>query len=1051
MLYTFKSHSLVDLAERLAEELTHRIPDDPFDPVQIVVPNLDTSRWLRLIISEKNGIVANCRFLLPAEWQFQQIRKAYQGLPTKLPSDPAPLTWSLFDLLMDDRKRARFNRPDRYVRMQPDEIKEKVVYQLSSRIASVYDQYIVYRPELITGWQKGEISNDEDEQWQAKLWLELGKERKKREKGTGFPNKAELILEAVDHLKTGKTDHSQPLYLFNPGLIPAPIVKMSEHASEQTDVLLFLMKFQKVKSAKSESEHQLFQAFGEEAKGVQLLYNFQNEKSEYILESPVLNSESALQHIQKSIIENENRSPWVGDLNSLEIRSCHSPLREIEVLHQFLLRCFQDNPDLSPDDVIVATPNLETYLPFIHAVFGTEQEGLPKIPYHAGFGSQAGSGLKRVLTQLLDLIDSRLGFTEVTDLFMEQTVRQRFDVSESGSARIKRWMEENHVIWGVDEEHRKEVKQPESNLHTWKSALRRGWKGILMGEQTDPFADGDLHFHQIEGREREEEWSAFSAFLGKLREFGKISEKNRTVGDWCDFTQKLIASICSEGVLKEREADEIRIALDSVSEAAETSGVRQNISFGLFRTQFKKQLENSSASTASFTRGVTFSTMVPVRSIPAQIIALIGLKESDFPRKPKAADFDLMARYQNPTDRNRKNEDRNLFLESIMAAGKIHYCSYIGMSRVDNEPIPPSPIVSEWLSFISEIAGKKSDELVVSSPLHGFSRENFIQKESFSQGEFKTSKRMRVRAEQVQGLASEEPILTEQNSEKVMFEELDNFYANPVRAFFKSRFNPEINRAEERKKEFELNSLERHQLFERVFGWRLDEKGDSQILDLLYRTGTVPQGWPGQNLLKEILMLVDSAISLVHENGFKPEIHGVELDIQVGNSVVSGTLISYSSERMLDITSSGFSGSRLFRSWVRHLCGNISGQFSGLETNFLCDLKKSKPKWITFQPVDDAREQLEQIIQIFRSGVEKPVMLFPSTSYEYEKAIFKDMESPEVQAANTFEGSDFNRFAENRDLFVSFLAGDEPDFEADFIHPSFRELLICMLNHMEKV
>ncbi|REL33650.1 exonuclease V subunit gamma [Rhodohalobacter sp. SW132] len=1051
MLHIYKSHSLTDLAEKLAAELVGRIPEDPFEPVQIVVPNLDTSRWLRLILSKQNGILANCHFLLPAEWQFQQIRKSYRTLPSQLPSDPGPLTWSLFDLLMDDDKRSKFSRPDRYIRMQPEEIKEKAVFQLSARISSVYDQYIVYRPELITGWQKGNISADSDEQWQAKLWNELEKERKKREKGTGFPNKAELILEITNDLKSGKTEHPQPVYFFNPGLIPVAIVKMAENTSSQTDVLVFRMDLQHKKSEASENENALVQAFGEEQKGVGLLYDFHQTANEFVIDKVDSNPDSFLSHVQKSILENRNPDGWTGDLSSVEVRSCHTPLREIENLHQFLLRRFRDDPDLSPDDVLVATPDLETYLPFIQAVFGTEQKGFPSIPYHAGFGGISGSGLKRVLTQLLDLIDSRLSFTEVMDLFLEEEVRSRYDVSESGASRIKRWMEENHVIWGADGDHRRAAGQPESDLQTWQSALNRGWKGMLMGEQDDPFDDGEIHFHKIQGRDREEDWSAFSGFVGNLRDFGKVSESKKTVSGWCDFTLKLIRSFCSDGVLKEKESDEIRRCLDRITEAAETSGTKQKITFRLFRAQFKKQLENSSASTALFSRGVTFSTMVPVRSIPAKVVALIGLNEADFPRKPKSADFDLMARNPAPTDRNRKNEDRNLFLESVMAAGDVHYCSYIGMSRVDNEPIPPSPIVNEWVNFIADTTGKKAEDIVHNSPLHGFSRENFRKGTSFAKTEFLASERMFKRGTGVRGLQPGDPISIEENGDFIPFEELDRFYANPVQTFFKSRFNPEINRAEERKKEFELSSLEYHKLFDRVFGWRMQDKNEDQILNLLYRTGTVPQGWQGETVLREIIHSVDSAIEWVREEGFEPQINNFDLNIQTESISINGSLLSYSAERMLDITPSGFNGGRVFRSWIRHLCGNVSGHFPDSESNFLCDLKKPKPKWIAFQPVKNAEEQLELAVRIFRSGIESPIMLFPSTSYAYEKAIFKENGIPEESAAQIFEGSEYNRFAENRDLFVTFLAGDEPDFEPEYIHPQFRELLNCMMNHMEPV
>lgn len=1050
MLQTYKSNSLTILAHHLAGELAQRAPDDPFVPVEVIVPNLDTSRWLKLILSEQSGIVANCRFILPAEWQFRQIRKKYKQLPSVLPSDPAPLTWALFDLLMDDEQRSRFSRLDRYISVQPAEMKEQAAMQLAGKIASVFDQYIVYRPELITGWQRGEVSADPDEQWQAKLWNTLESVRKKRERGTGYPNKAELILEVSDELRNGTVEHEQPVYLFNPGLMPVPVIQMVKNLSDHTDVLVYRVTVQKNKSG-NENRNPLMQAYGEESAGSDALYSFTNGEETGLFTELSNEPESLLQQVQKSLLMDELIGRWEEKETGIEIHSCHTPLREIEVLHQSLLRRFEKDPNLHPDDVLVVTPDLDTYKPFIHAVFGTDQEGTPRIPYHAGFDGGADSGIKRVLLHLLEIVDSRYTFSEVLDLFMEDAVRERFSVSESGADRNKRWMEENNVIWGLDKEHRRESGQPESDLQTWQSAMQRGWKGMLMGSSDDPFESDMLHYDEIQGRDREEDWSSFSAFLNRLKEIGSEAKREHTVSGWCDFVEKMMNSVCSAESLKGREADQIRRAIEKSREATAVARSDRKITWSLFRSQIRNLLQLDSASTAIFTRGVAFSSMVPVRSIPAKIIALVGLNESDFPRKPKSADFDLMAKNPEPTDRNRKNEDRNLFLESIMAAGSLHYCSYIGRSRVDNEPIPPSPIVSEWINRVAEAVGKKPKEIVIQEPLHGFSAENFRLNRSYARTEYLTANMIRKNRGEGTGLNIGNPLPDPENMNRISVEQLVRFYSNPLSYFFKSRFNPQVNSPDELKKEFTLNGLERHKLFEMVFGWRLAEKSEEQILNLLYKTGSVPAGWQGEMILRDIVLNVDRAIELARDHGFEPEMTDVDLTIILADLEIGGSLLSYSADRFLDITTSSFSGSKVFRSWLRHLCATASGEFPEKESHFLCDLKKEKPLWVTFKPFDDAEVELEKLVEIYRKGNLEPQMLFPSTAYSFQKEIYRGKEDPEGKAAAAFEGTDYAPFSENRDLFLSLIEGPEPEFERRFIDPDFQPLIENMLNYMDPV
>jgi len=61
------------------------------------------------------------------------------------------------------------------------------------------------------------------------------------------------------------------------------------------------------------------------------------------------------------------------DDSSIQIHSCHSPLREVEVLYDSMLRFFETYEGLEPRDILVLTPDIETYAPYISAVFWLRQ------------------------------------------------------------------------------------------------------------------------------------------------------------------------------------------------------------------------------------------------------------------------------------------------------------------------------------------------------------------------------------------------------------------------------------------------------------------------------------------------------------------------------------------------------------------------------------------------------------------------------------------------------------------------------------------------------
>ena len=94
--------------------------------------------------------------------------------------------------------------------------------------------------------------------------------------------------------------------------------------------------------------------------------------------------DTMLSSIQKDIFELRDpaqKASMAGNDRSIQVHSCHSEMREVEVLHDQLLALLSDNPDLQPQDIVVMMPDVATYAPFIEAVFDTPEIQKQRIPY----------------------------------------------------------------------------------------------------------------------------------------------------------------------------------------------------------------------------------------------------------------------------------------------------------------------------------------------------------------------------------------------------------------------------------------------------------------------------------------------------------------------------------------------------------------------------------------------------------------------------------------------------------------------------------------------
>ena len=168
------------------------------------------------------------------------------------------------------------------------------------------------------------------------------------------------------------------------------------------------------------------------------------------------------------------------------------------------------------------------------------------------------------------------------------------------------------------------------------------------------------------------------AFADTIFELHEEAHKERSINEWKDFIlDKVFKSLFDIDDSYEDEQNYTLAKLEHLSSI--TKNTNDKISFQVFQEGLIALL-NSETTNSTYTSGlVTFSSIIPVRSIPFKIIAVLGLNSGDFPRQQKKLGFDLMAIEPMENDRNIKNNDKYLFLESLLSAREQIYLSYIGV------------------------------------------------------------------------------------------------------------------------------------------------------------------------------------------------------------------------------------------------------------------------------------------------------------------------------------------------------------------------------------
>ena len=197
----------------------------------------------------------------------------------------------------------------------------------------------------------------------------------------------------------------------------------------------------------------------------------------------------------------EERKPIAEKDESIVINSCHGPMREVEVLRDYLLRRFDLDPTLRPRDVIVMMPDPEGYAPYIRATFEGMEEGMPDyFPFSVvDREPRRESLLVDCFFDLLEFFEGRATNREVLDLLDSTVFRARFELEDQDIDTLRIGFVIAMPIGGSMANIVKSYGSVRSDEHTWRHALDRMALGVCMRSNGDRMWDGVLPYDEIEG------------------------------------------------------------------------------------------------------------------------------------------------------------------------------------------------------------------------------------------------------------------------------------------------------------------------------------------------------------------------------------------------------------------------------------------------------------------------------------------------------------------------------------------------------------------------
>ncbi len=1065
MLTTTRGNRLERLADRLAESL--RESDvGPFGSEVVLVQNRGMARWLSLAIARRNSVCAGVRFPFPAEFLWEAFGVVLGELPSTSAFDPSVLAWRLMHRFAKLPRAKAFDEVRGYLKEGGDDRR----FDLACRVADAYDRYLIYRPDWILAWERGESDH-----WQARLWRELAE--------TEEPHRVRLERAFVGRLArvaSGEESASFELpsrvHVFGIAALPPVTVDLLEALAAHVDVHLLLLDpcreyWGEIVSDRSiarrgedtedlhlETGHPLLASMGGLGRDfLDRIADCTAPREEELFEEP--SEATTLGILQGDILalrdrgdgdDREPRAVLRSQDDSLRVHACHGPMREVEVLYDRLLDLFRREPDLRPSDVVVMTPDIEAYAPYVEAVFGTVVDADRRIPFSIADRSPRGeSPLVDVFLELLRLPDGRFDAASVVSLLESKAVRRRFDIEEDDLESIHRWVQEAGIRWGVDAEDRKDRGLPAVPENTWRAGLDRMMLGYALPCDGYETFEGILPYGEIEG--------SAGRILGRFRRFARCvfelagldiglgiggdseggegeggGRREGEVGGrdaampparWSRVVGEALDRFFEPTGAEEAEARKIREALAELTETTRAAGFDDPIDRRAMLAYLERALVRPDPIAGFLGGGVTFCAMVPMRSIPFEVVALIGMDDARFPRMRKPAGFDLMADDFRRGDRSGRDDDRYLFLEALLSARRKLHISYVGRSIRDNNRIPPSVVVSELLDAVERGFAPEESEgdssasgaaarITIEHPLQAFSRRYFTGEDpelfSYSEERCQASRRAgRGRGDVEPFLAGPLPAPVGEHG-AVSVEDLLAFFEHPVRGFVRSRLGLWLGRGEgllDVREPFDIDRFVAEDLRERLVELRIEGRDARDVLTGVRASGVLPHGEVGSILFERELER-----AAAFERRLRSVLRGagrvgpVDVDLDLGEHRLVGRLVGVTAAGLVRSRAGAMQARDWTGWWIRHLllCA-VAPPDVPLLSRFVHDEGIR-----SLRPVGDPAGPLADLLSLYDEGLRRPLAYYPRSSVAFARRVARgDEGGGRRDAWNKWNGSRF--------------------------------------------
>lgn len=994
----FLSNRLENLAEALIENIEgDRLP--PMQPEVILVQSRGMARWLNLHRARRRGIQLNSQYVFPRALIDRLIHTV---LPDHKAADESafnrePLKWFIFEHLPFMGQLGRAEPIRSYLEKSGTASPLLRRYLLAEKMAYLFDQYQVFRPDLLEQWE----SFPSPETWRSACWKYL-----RETIGDEHPFSGTLreFGKRVARLECRPPGWPDSLHIFGISSLPPVYLDILRKASQWMPCRIYLTQPSPQYWGDFSAKKRLLRQDGipDSTRESPLLGNLGRLGQDFmnlLIDNEVFTSDASerfsypdgsnlLNQLQRDLYEIAPPPLHKREIKAkgLQVRICHSPKREIEVFKNQLHAWFEEDSSLTPDQIVVMAPDIEVYADAIRACFAETPTSERAIPFAiSDHSATRDNPVTESFLALLRLMQNRLTAGEIYGFLSLPVLANRFGFTEQDFPVLKHWLQTTAIRWGLDAKHRQEATGVSFEDFSWSRGLDKLVAGFCFHPSTDGNDDFENPYPHLEGNQAD----LFNRFL----EFWEFLEgrffrfrKELPPENWVSLLRETADHLFRDRRELATAFGRLRAVIADFERETSIHCSKQPIGLDIVIRDLEQKFRVDPRSGGFFSGGITFCSMKPMRNIPARKIALLGLDEKSFPRRDFRHAFNTFSDGRRPGDRSLREDDRYLFLESVLSAREELYLSFCGVDAKDLTSVPPSAILEELFDHLDEyytFPGKwdAREALMIRERLQPFNPHYFTgSTPSYDRENLKAAKALIAEARESHSFVQSPLPETEPSPIVLPLDSFVKFFQNPSRFWLRHQLGlefPLLNKHLEDSEPIDTKGLNQFMAMQSMIRnkWEKGEEKEDSVSQYL------PVGEFGSAVMDDLKGQAEYFVDSLKQIGPGSKSEPIAIDLKIDRLRLRGQLQNVTPAGYLKFRYAKLKPQQLLAAWLEHLvlCANSKGEE-------ISTYLKGKGQLTVFFHVEEAPQLLGSLEKIFLNGIRLPQPIFPQASYHFAKS-----------------------------------------------------------------